>query len=53
MAGEPRDLAGPGPGDYAELEGVLPRGEFYGRVDPGGRLVLAAETPLIFRKPIC
>lgn len=32
-----------------DLEGVLPEGEFFGRAAPDGRLVLAADAPLVFR----
>ena len=32
-----------------DLEGVLPEGEFFGRVGADGRLVLAADAPLVFR----
>ena len=32
-----------------DLEGVLPQGEFFGRAEPDGRLVLAADAPLVFR----
>ena len=32
-----------------DVEGVLPRGEFYGRVDREGRLLLTAATPLVFQ----
>jgi hypothetical protein len=31
------------------LEGVLPEGEFFGTVEPDGRLTLAARKPLVFR----
>jgi hypothetical protein len=32
-----------------DLEGALPEGEFFGRVDPSGSLVLATDGPLTFR----
>ena len=32
-----------------DLEGVLPQGEFFGRVAPDGGIVLAADEPLVFR----
>jgi hypothetical protein len=32
-----------------DLEGVLPEGEFFGRAESDGRLVLAADAPLAFR----
>lgn len=32
-----------------DLEGVLPAGELFGRTEPGGGLVIAAEAPLVFR----
>jgi hypothetical protein len=31
-----------------DVQGVLPKGEFYGRVDRQGRLILAAPDPLVF-----
>lgn len=38
----------PGLGEF-DLAGSLPEGEFYGRAEPDGTLVLAAEDPLVFR----
>jgi hypothetical protein len=32
-----------------DVEGLLPEGEFYGRAAADGRLVLAADAPLVFR----
>jgi len=32
-----------------DLEGLLPEGEFFGRVETGGGLVIAADEPLEFR----
>lgn len=52
MAEGPRDLAGPGPGDYGELEGVLPR-DYEALLDPRETQVAIAELKRTIEEGLC
>jgi len=52
MAGEPSDLAGPGPGDYAELEKVLPR-DYEAILDPRQTQIAIAEVKRTIEEGLC